>query len=301
MVRAYPTPPPNSFSIQLLHLLGRSRHTIFPSLHTCPTGAYHIICTNGAATVSHPRLVFPFFDMCKAYGSQHGPPRGATPVVQRHFLLRLGRRRITHPCTRVAHSCGSPGTSTVQYPAGAGHLQVRQRHRLSYPTVRRSTRADRGLSVLAPRITAREYPEFLDLRRARTILALTNMPATFGSTALWALVPVALHLSLERAPVRAGHKTEIRVLGFASGYGAPFAVLWPLILAPVWLAARDARAPQASLSIDPASAIARLQQGLPTTEVEQEQGTAGVTKDEMVPPALLSQLAFFASGTNQLS
>ena len=61
------------------------------------------------------------------------------------------------------------------------------------------------------------------------------MPATPGSTAPWAPVPVALH----RYPGGAGHKTEIRVLGFANGYRAAFAVLWPLILAPVWLGARS--------------------------------------------------------------
>ena len=65
------------------------------------------------------------------------------------FLLRLGRRRIAYPCMRVAHSYSSP--STIRYTAGASHLQVRQRHRLSYSTICRSARADRGLSVLAPR------------------------------------------------------------------------------------------------------------------------------------------------------
>jgi phosphatidylinositol glycan class O len=168
---------------------------------------------------------------------------------------------------------------------------------------------------------AYEFPEYLDPRRARTILAWTSMLATVGGTALWALVPVALHVSSEPAPAGAGHKTEVRVLGFANAYGAPFAVLWALVLAPVWLAAqpsaqitlalataallahlelidaaRDARALQASFSSDPAAALARLQQGLPTTEVGREQGTAGVRMDEVVPLALLAQLAFFASG-----
>jgi phosphatidylinositol glycan class O len=165
------------------------------------------------------------------------------------------------------------------------------------------------------------YPEYLDLRQARTILAWTSVLATLGGTALWALVPVALHVSSERPPAGASQKTEVRVLGFANAYGAPFAVLWALILAPVWLAAqpsaqitlalataallahlelidaaRDARALQASFSIDPSAALARLQQGLPTTEIGQERGTAGVTMDEVVPLALLAQLTFFASG-----
>ena len=60
-------------------------------------------------------------------------------------------------------------------------------------------------------------------------------------------------------------------------------------------AARDARALEATFLIDPAASLARLQQGLPTAEVVQEQGTAGVVMDEVVLLALLSQLAFFAS------
>ena len=60
-------------------------------------------------------------------------------------------------------------------------------------------------------------------------------------------------------------------------------------------AARDARALEATFSIDPAAALARLQQDLPTTEVGQEQGEAGVTMDEVVLLALLSQLTFFAT------
>lgn len=166
-----------------------------------------------------------------------------------------------------------------------------------------------------------QYPGYLDLRQARTILAWTSVLATLGGTALWALVPVALHVSSERTSAGAGHKTEVRVLGFANAYGAPFAVLWTLVLSLVWLAAqpsaqitlalataallahlelvdaaRDARALQASFSIDPASAVARLQQGLPTPEAGRAQGATAVTVDEVVPLALLAQLAFFASG-----
>jgi phosphatidylinositol glycan class O len=168
---------------------------------------------------------------------------------------------------------------------------------------------------------AYQYPGYIDLRQARTILAWTSVLATLGGAALWALVPVALHVSSERTPAGAGRKTEVRVLGFANAYGAPFAVLWTLVLALVWLAAqpsgqitlalataavlahlelvdaaRDARALQASFSIDPAGALARLQQGLPATEAEQAQGATAVTVDEMVPLALLAQLVFFASG-----
>jgi phosphatidylinositol glycan class O len=59
-------------------------------------------------------------------------------------------------------------------------------------------------------------------------------------------------------------------------------------------AARDVRALQASFSVDPAGTLAHLQQGLPTTEVEQQQGAAGVRVDEVVPIALLARLAFLA-------
>jgi hypothetical protein len=65
-------------------------------------------------------------------------------------------------------------------------------------------------------------------------------------------------------------------------------------------AIRDARALRATFSIDPSATLARLQQGQSTTEVGQERRTAGVTmkmdSDEVVPLALLAQLAFFASG-----
>jgi phosphatidylinositol glycan class O len=166
-----------------------------------------------------------------------------------------------------------------------------------------------------------EYPAYVNLRQARTILAWTSVLAVLAGTALWALVPVALHVSSERAAAGDGHKTEVRVLGFANAYGAPFAVLWGLALAPVWLAAqpsaqislalataallahlelvdaaRDARALHAGFAADPAGALARLQQGLPTMCPAQGQGAAVVTLDEVVPLALLAQLVFFASG-----
>ena len=162
-----------------------------------------------------------------------------------------------------------------------------------------------------------DYP---DLRLARTALAWSSIIVTLAGIAFWMFFPVALHISSERAP-RAQNKTEVRVLGFANAFGAPFAVFWALALAPVWLAAqptaqitlalataallallelidatRDARAIHASFA-DPASALARLQQ-------RQDQGQAGaggfptapVSFDEITPLALLAQLAFFASG-----
>jgi len=66
-------------------------------------------------------------------------------------------------------------------------------------------------------------------------------------------------------------------------------------------AARDARALQASFSVDPATALARLQQGVPTAEVGKQQGAAGVRVDEVVPIALLPRLAFFASRHQETS
>lgn len=165
-----------------------------------------------------------------------------------------------------------------------------------------------------------DYP---DLRHARTALAWTSVLATLGGTAFWMLVPVALHISSERAP-GAQHKTEVRVLGYANAFGAPFAVFWALALAPVWLAAqptaqitlalataallallelvdaaRDARAIHASFAADPAGALARLQQQ--TQQGQGHQGGSGspaapMSFDEITPLALLAQLAFFASG-----
>jgi GPI ethanolamine phosphate transferase 3 subunit O len=168
---------------------------------------------------------------------------------------------------------------------------------------------------------AYEYFTSTDLRRTRTILAWSSVLAVLGGTALWALVPVALQISSERTGTGASLKTEVRVLGFANAYGASFAILWALFLAPVWLAAqpsaqislalvtaalfahlelidavRDARVVHANLAADPAGVLARLQQGVSKTEIAQEQGIVSVTLDEVVPLALLARLAFFASG-----
>ena len=166
-----------------------------------------------------------------------------------------------------------------------------------------------------------EFPAFVDMRRARTILAWTSGLTAVCGIVLWALVPVALHISSERTGTGASHRTQVRVLGFANAYGAPFAILWALFLAPVWLAAqpsaqislalvtaalfahlelvdaaRDARALQTSFATDPTRTLARLQQGVSTTEVAHEAGVVGVSLDEVVPIALLARLAFFASG-----
>ena len=160
-----------------------------------------------------------------------------------------------------------------------------------------------------------------ELRKTRTTLAWMSMLSLGCGVALWALVPVTLHVSSERTGTGASQKTQVRVLGFANAYGAPFAILWALVLVPVWLAAqpsaqislalvtvalfahlelvdaaRDARAIQASFATDPARAIARLQQGASIAQVVREQGPAPVSLNEVVPLALLARLAFFASG-----
>ena len=74
--------------------------------------------------------------------------------------------------------------------------------------------------------SAYEYPEYLDLRRAGTLLAWTSILATLGGTALWALAPGALHKSSERAPAGAGHKTEVRILSFANAYCMALSLLF---------------------------------------------------------------------------
>ena len=55
-------------------------------------------------------------------------------------------------------------------------------------------------------------------------------------------------------------------------------------------AARDAQGVHANLAADPAGVLARLRQGVSTTEVTQEQGIAAVTLDEVVPLAFLARL-----------
>jgi phosphatidylinositol glycan class O len=154
---------------------------------------------------------------------------------------------------------------------------------------------------------AYEYFTFMmDLRRTRTILAWSSVLAVLGATALWALVPVTLQISSERKGTGTGasQKTEVRVLGFANAYGAPFAILWTLFLAPVWLAAQPSA--QISLALVTAALFAHLElidavrdaRALHASHagLAQEQGVVAVTLDEVVPLALLARLAFFASG-----
>ena len=50
---------------------------------------------------------------------------------------------------------------------------------------------------------------------------------------------------------------EVRLLGFANAYGAPFAVLRTLILAPVWLAAQPSM--QIALALATAALLAHLE------------------------------------------
>jgi GPI ethanolamine phosphate transferase 3 subunit O len=103
------------------------------------------------------------------------------------------------------------------------------------------------------------YPTsgYVDLRRARTTLAWTSVLAALGAAVLWTIVPVALHVSSERIPAGSVHKTEVRVLGFANAYGAPFAVFWALALAPVWLAAQPSA--QIILALATAALLAHLE------------------------------------------
>ena len=137
----------------------------------------------------------------------------------------------------------------------------------------------------------------MDLRQIRTILAWSSMITVLVGSALWALVPVALQISSERKGTGTSLKTEVRVVGFANAYGAPFTIIWSLFLALIWLsaqpssqislalvtaalfahlefidAARDARALHANIVADSAGVLTRLQQGVSRAEVTQEQG-----------------------------
>jgi phosphatidylinositol glycan class O len=159
---------------------------------------------------------------------------------------------------------------------------------------------------------AYEYFTFMmdmDLRRTRTILAWSSVLAVIGGTALWALVPVTLQMSSKRTGTGASQKSEVRVLGFANAYGAPFAILWTLFLVPVWLAAQPSA--QISLALVTAALFAHLElidaardaralhASFAGVAQEQDQGVAvavAVTLDEVVPLALLARLEFFASG-----
>jgi GPI ethanolamine phosphate transferase 3 subunit O len=105
------------------------------------------------------------------------------------------------------------------------------------------------------------YPDF---RHARTVLGWTCVLATLGGTALWALFPVALHVSSDRTPTQQQQqqqakirRTEVRVLGFANAFGAPFIVLWALALVPVWLAAQPSA--QITLALATAALLAYLE------------------------------------------
>jgi len=108
--------------------------------------------------------------------------------------------------------------------------------------------------------SAYEYPEYLDLRRAGTLLAWTSILATLGGTALWALVPGVLHKSSEQAPQA---PVTRRKFAYSASptltvlYGATFAVLWALILAPVWLAVQPNA--QITLALTTAALVAHLE------------------------------------------
>ncbi|KAI0283185.1 hypothetical protein BC826DRAFT_1110301 [Russula brevipes] len=195
----------------------------------------------------------------------------------RHRILSAARSSI-HGC-RVTFFSGS---GAAEAPALVRKLLIPAAALVPYG-IRRVlaiSKSDNGIaSFLLPYIV----PPALIAGSASS----TSVLAVLVGTALWALVPVALHVSSERAAAGDGHKTEVRILGFANAYGVPFAVLWGLALAPVWLAAqpsaqiplalataallthlelvdaaRDAQALHAGFAADPAGALARLQQGL---------------------------------------
>ena len=185
------------------------------SLHTCPTAAHRVVRTNGTAPVPHPRLFRAVCGMRKAHGYQHNLPRGAAPMAQRHFLLRLAHRRVAHHCPRVAHPCGSPGATRP--PACACHLQVRQRHRLA--VLCPSARAHSGLRRLAPRISrlVRRIPvSRIHLPTVGAHYTCLDQRTPYHRRHCDLGVPLyPTHLSSERTSANAGHKTEVRALGLA--------------------------------------------------------------------------------------
>jgi hypothetical protein len=127
-------------------------------------------------------------------------------------------------------------------------------------------------------------------------------------TALWALVPVTLHITSERTGAGTSQKTEGRVLGFAHSYGATL----PVFFAPVRLAAQ----PSARISFVPlcssrpsilstlcvmrglskrASRTTRRghSQGVSTIEVVHEQAAVALALDEVVSTSCASGATSF--------
>jgi hypothetical protein len=98
---------------------------------------------------------------------------------------------------------------------------------------------------------------------------------------VWALVPVAFFS--EGNAAGASHRTEVRVLGSANAYGAPFAALWALfpcatIKRPIFYLHVTVPLPDlcvlcagSSRELRGRPALAHFQQGVLTTEVSHEQ------------------------------
>ena len=148
---------------------------------------------------------------------------------------------------------------------GASHLQVRQRHRLSSPTLRRPACADCRLSESAPQI-ARCVQQHMSTPNAWTCDG--RVPYSLGPAS-----------SLPSAALRSGRSSLARCTNPRSGppqapvtrrkfaYSASptltvwryctFAVLWALILAPVWLAVQPNA--QITLALATAALLAHLE------------------------------------------
>ena len=169
----------------------------------------------------------------------------------------------------------------------------------------------------------------VNLRLLRTIVGWCTIGGMLlAGGALWTAVPVALHITTERALPGSGPdaKARVTVLGFANAFGAPYLIFWCIALGLTWAATqlsgqvalgfgtlallahlevvdsvRDARALQDAFAADPAAALAllRAQSGQAMAEL-QGPGTTGleaqVTFGEIVPLALLALLSFFATG-----
>ena len=75
---------------------------------------------------------------------------------------------------------------------------------------------------MAQLVRTYEYPAFVDQRRAHAILVWTSVFPFLCGTALWALVPVALHSILGAHGRGASYKWQCPLLasGFANPYGA---------------------------------------------------------------------------------
>ncbi|KZV66984.1 hypothetical protein PENSPDRAFT_654420 [Peniophora sp. CONT] len=167
----------------------------------------------------------------------------------------------------------------------------------------------------------------LPLRTIRTVLAQGTMYILLvGCGTLWMLFPSTLLITSEKVPAPESTnqtedqhehgKTKVIILGFANALGAPYLIMFTLVFGMIWLctqltgqltlalsvvallsyleltdSVRDARALQEAFESDPARALELLQSAPGTTPVPPR-----VHFSEIVPIALLGQLAFFSTG-----